>query len=177
MQQHSQIATISDYPSTFLERIHSDASCEWCKNPEQPLYRAGLCRHCYQISREVSKLESRVQECKEHKQSISFDLDFYLKTAKKMVHLAKMEGSAYGDIHKKNVTGADLELQFSLLSKALIKKDLYYGDANLFDWSFSPAQKRLIFYLLSKLMRQRSRRARRGRAMGLVVGGDSRRLR
>jgi hypothetical protein len=74
-----------------------------------------------------------------------------------MVHLAKMEGSAYGDIHKKGVTGSEFEQQLSMLSNALFKKDLYYREANLFDWSFSPEQKRLIYYLLSKLMRERSR--------------------
>jgi hypothetical protein len=89
-----------------------------------------------------------------------------------MVHLAKMEGSAYGDLHRKDVTGLDLEHQFCLMSKSLVRKDLYFGDANLFDWSFSPDQKRLIYYLLSKVMRQRQRRARRGRAMGMVVSGD-----
>lgn len=173
MQRHNQSAPTNEYPAKFLERIHSDATCQWCKHPEKPLHRAGLCRHCWKISREVSKLESRVQECKERKQSISFDLDFHLKSAKKMIHLAKMEGSAYGDIHRKDVTGLDLEHQFSLLSKALIRKDLFYGEANLFDWCFSLDQKRLIYYLISKLKRERLRRARRGRAKGLVAGGDS----
>jgi hypothetical protein len=85
-----------------------------------------------------------------------------------MVQLAKMEGSAYGDIHTRDVSGTDLETQFSLLSKAFIKKDLYDGEANLFDWSFSLDQKRLIYYLISKLMRERRRRARRGVAMATV---------
>ena len=167
MEQHDQTNLTNDYPRTFLEQMHREPSCEWCKHPEQPLYRAGFCRHCYRINREVSKLESQIRECKRRKQSISHYLLFRLKTARKMVYLAKAEGSTYGNIHKKNVLGSNLELQFSQLSKALIKKDLYDGNAaNLFDWSFSPDQKRLIYYLLSKLMRERSRRARRGRAMG-----------
>jgi hypothetical protein len=40
-----------------------------------------------------------------------------------MVQLAKMGGSAYGDIHTKDVTGLDIEHQFSSLSEALIKTD------------------------------------------------------
>lgn len=91
-----------------------------------------------------------------------------------MVYLAKAEGSTYGNIHKKNVLGSNLELQFSQLSKALIKKDLYGGNAaNLFDWSFSPDQKRLLYYLLSKVIRHRERKARRGIAMGLVESGPT----
>lgn len=172
MQRHGQTNLASDYPRTFLEQMHRGSCCKWCKHPEKSLYAVGLCSHCYRIRQKVSNLESRVRLCKERKQSISFDLDLRLKTARKMVHLAKMEGSAYGDLHRKDVTGLDLEHQFCLMSKSLVRKDLYFGDANLFDWSFSPDQKRLIYYLLSKVMRQRQRRARRGRAMGMVVSGD-----
>jgi len=86
-----------------------------------------------------------------------------------MVYLAKAEGANYGNIHKKNVAGSNLELQFSQVSKALIRKDLYDGNtANVFDWSFSPDQKRLIFYLLSRVIRHRERSARRSIAMALA---------
>jgi hypothetical protein len=89
-----------------------------------------------------------------------------------MVQLAKMEGSAYDDIHTKDVTGLDIEHQFSSLSEALIKKDLYFGTTNVFDRSFSPDQKRLIYYLLSKLWRGRLRRSRRSAAMVMVEPGS-----
>jgi hypothetical protein len=166
MQRHRQTNLTNDYPRTFLEQMHKGPSCEWCKHPEESLYAAGLCRHCYRIRQKVSNLKSKVRLCKERKQSISFDLDFRLKTAGKMVQFAKMEGSRYGNLDRKNVTGLDLEHQFSLLSTSLVREDLYFGHANLFDWSFSPDQKPLIYYLLSKVMRQRERKARRGRAMG-----------
>jgi hypothetical protein len=172
MQRHCQTNFTNDYPRTFLEQIHREPSCEWCKHPEKSLYAAGLCRHCYRIRQKVSNLESTVRLCKERKQSISFGLDFRLKTARKMVNLAKMEGSRYGNLDRKNVTGVDLEHQFSLLSKSLVREDLYFGLANLFDWSFSPDQKRLIYYLISKVMREQSRRSRRGRAIALVIGSD-----
>ncbi len=177
MQRHDQTNLTNDYPRTFLEQMHSEPSCQWCKHPEQPLFRAGFCRHCYRINREASRLESQIEECKSRNQSVSPYLLSRLKTARKMVDLAKMEGSAYGDLHRKNVTGLDLEHQFSMLTKAIFKKDLYYGEANLFDWSFSADQKRLIYFLLAKLMREHSRRTRRGIAIGLVAAADSRRFR
>ncbi len=172
MEARNQTPPTKEYAARFLEQMHSDATCDWCKHPEKSLYRAGLCRHCYNISREVSKLESLAQKYKEIKRPVSFDLDLRLKAARKMVHLAKMEGSAYGDIHTKHVTGLDIEHLFSRLSKALIKKDLYYGAVNVFDRSFSPDQKRLIYYLLSKLWRERLRRSRRSAAMVTVEPGS-----
>ncbi len=166
-----KIDTTNDYPIQFLEQIHTGPVCEWCKHPEQPVYRAGFCRHCYRIRREVSKLESQIQDRKRAKGLVPSDLRFRLRTARKKVYLAKAEGSNYGNIHKKNILGLDIERQLSQLSEALVKKDLYDGNAaNAFDWSFSPDQKRLIYYLLSKLIRHRGRKARRGIAMGLAVG-------
>src|SRR5688572_22316751 len=101
MQHSNQTDPTNDYPTVFLERIHSDPTCDWCKHPEYSLYRAGLCRHCYNISREVCTLESKALERKHRKQSIAFHFDFRLKTAKKMVDLAKMEGAKYADIDRK----------------------------------------------------------------------------
>lgn len=172
MKQQNQTPPINEYAARFLERMHSDATCEWCKHPEKSLYRASLCRHCYDISREASKLESQVEKCRRGQRPVPFELGFRLKSAKKMVQLAKMEGSAYGDIHTKDVTGLDIEHQFSSLSEALTKKDLYFGTTNVFDRSFSPDQKRLIYYLLSKLWRERLRRSRRSAAMVMVEPGS-----
>lgn len=170
MPASSKIYTTNNYPMRFLEQIHKGPVCEWCKHPEQPVYRAGLCRHCYRIRREASTLESQIQEAKREKQFVSSDAFFRLKIARKMADLAKAEGSIYGNIHKKKILGLDIESQLSQLSQTLVKEDLYDGNAaNVFDWSFCPDQKRLIYYLLSKLIRQRERKARRGIAMGLVA--------
>jgi len=70
MPAPSKIDTTNDYPIRFLEQIHKGPSCEWCKHPEQLVYRAGFCRHCYRIRREVSKLESQIQDRKRKKQFV-----------------------------------------------------------------------------------------------------------
>ena len=54
MKNSKQLEFTDGYPASFLESIHTGPSCDWCKHPEQPLYRAGFCRHCYRINREVA---------------------------------------------------------------------------------------------------------------------------
>ncbi len=164
-----------EYAAEFLESMYAETTCGWCKHPEEPLYRSGLCRHCYNISREISKFETSHEQYKQSKEPTPFELRFDLKTAREMARLAKDEGVVYGDIHKQNVTGVQLEYAFSALSKAFVKEDLYYQEANLFDWSFSLDQRRLIYYLLSKVLRKHSRRHRRQHASYRVAGGKTER--
>lgn len=172
MEQLCAGTELNNYAREFLKKIHAQTRCRWCKHPEQAIHSGGFCRHCYRIRRQLAALSSRIEECKSRKQPISRDLDSRFKVAAKMVELAKMEGSTYGDLHRKKVMGVDLEHQLSLLSKSLLGKDVYFGDANLLDWSFSPVQKRLIYYLLSKLLRERARKTRRGTATSLVHIGE-----
>jgi hypothetical protein len=95
---------------------------------------------------------------------VPFDLEFNLHTYTKMAGFAQGEGRAYGNIHERRVSGEDLEGEFSFISKRFVKKDLFYGLASVFDWSFTPDQKRLIYYLLSQMSRSHLRRSRKLRA-------------
>ena len=60
-----------------------------------------------------------------------------------------------------DIGGLELEPEFSFISKRFVKKDLYHGDANLFDWTFNANQKKVIFYLLSLMSREYLRRRRK----------------
>jgi hypothetical protein len=84
---------------------------------------------------------------------------------------AKVEGQTYGE-YSADVTGLNLEQQFSYISRMFVHQDLYYGDASLFDWSFTPNQKRLLFYLLSLMSRAHLRRTRWHRALNSDLYGD-----
>jgi hypothetical protein len=86
-------------------------------------------------------------------------LEQKVNNAKKKAKLVKALGCSYGAVNERQVMGIDLEYQFSALSKCFTGKDLFSGQANLLDWSFTEDQKRLIFYLLSILHRE-SRRTR-----------------
>jgi hypothetical protein len=154
------------YAAEFLEGYINKVKCQWCQDPSRELYRARLCRHCYGISRRLAKAEKTMLAAKSSPMHVSHShiiwLDLQVKTAQKMVDLAKADGLRYGAIHERQVTGLDLEHQFSLLSQRFLRKDFFYGQANLFDWSFSADQKRLIFYLLAQLHREFNRRHRKG---------------
>lgn len=99
-------------------------------------------------------------------QRLALELD--LPTAKKMAELAQAEGLAYGSIQKRNVSGLDLEHQFSLLSQHVVGKDLFWGRASLFNWAFDLGERRLLFYLLSLMNRAWARRKRRAIARGIA---------
>jgi hypothetical protein len=101
---------------------------------------------------------------------VSFDLQFEFKVRKRVARLCQVEGAAFGGIHKKDITGLDVEHLLSALSEHVIKKDVFFGEANLFDWSFSPSQKRLLFYLISKFERAWRRKNRLNEARWSVAG-------
>jgi hypothetical protein len=85
---------------------------------------------------------------------------------------AKTEGRVYGQLHADDVTGYRLAKEFTFISESLVHQDLYRGDANLFDWSFTPNQKRLLLYLLSLSRRAYLRRTRWKRALSSALDRD-----
>ena len=150
-----------DYPTRFLEGIYAEAKCDWCKDPRGKIARSGLCWSCYRIKNTVAKLQSKMDKHKKRQVRIPFELRFDLTLGKQMARLAKAEGARYGSIHRENISGLDIEHELSSLSKHFLGKDLFFGDANLFQWSFSLSQRRLIFYVLSRLQREFLKRHRR----------------
>jgi hypothetical protein len=159
-----------DLPVEFLESLSEQKTCGWCRYPLKRVYRAGLCRHCYDIRLEVNRLRKKVEAAKikggGHPRfgPVPFELDFDYRVALEMEKDAKIEGQTYGEIATRTIYGLELETEMSFLSKQFLKKDLYYGEANLFDWSFSPDQKKVLFYLLSLMIREQLRKTRRFRA-------------
>ena len=154
----------SKYAADFLNGVLDEDTCEWCKHPEELLYRKHLCRHCYNISREIAKFELKVKKYEQADLPIPFILEYNLGVAKRMAQSAKREGSRYGDIHKRKIDGLDLEHEFSFLGESFIKQNLFHGHANIFDYCLSSSQKAFIFYNLSKLSRKYMRRNRRRNA-------------
>jgi hypothetical protein len=77
-----------------------------------------------------------------------------------MVELAKHEGQSYARFADP-VTGLELEWEFRYVSKRWLRKDLFYGWANIFDWSFDQTQKRLLFCILRKMIVEDLRDRRR----------------
>ena len=69
-----------EYSREFLEDMHAQTTCGWCQYPGEPLYRSGLCGHCYKISREIRKLEIQCEPYRQNGRPIPFELAFDLKT-------------------------------------------------------------------------------------------------
>jgi len=169
------MTTTQDYPEQFLQSLSNRSTCDWCKHPVKPIYRAGLCRHCYDIRGKINRFRRKVEEYKKRGGGhpllgpVPPSLKGEYRAALKMEGSAKVEGRRYGRVYEGDINGLDLEHEFSCLGRLLVRRDLYQGHANLFDWSFTPSQKRLLFYLLSLMSREHLRRTRWRRAVNSAL--------
>jgi hypothetical protein len=161
--------TYDDNAAEFLESLSQEKTCQWCQYPYKRIYRAGLCRPCYDIRCALNRIRARVKDFESsgggHPKVDPIELDRQYRVEVEMEKDAKIEGNRYGGVAGRNVTGLDLEEEMSSLSRSFLgKKDLYFGRANLFDQSFSPNQRKVLYYLLSVMQRHYLRRTRRPRA-------------
>jgi len=157
--------THDDNAAEFLESLSQEKTCQWCQYPYERIYRASLCRHCYNIRCALNRIRARVKNCESsgggHPKVDPIELDRQYRVAVEMEKGAKIEGNRYGGVADRQVTGLDLEEEMSSLSKSFLGKDLYFGRANLLNESFSPNQRKVLFYLLSLVQREDLRRTRR----------------
>ena len=86
-----------------------------------------------------------------------------------MAEAAQTEGRIYGFLAG-DVTPLDLEHEFCFISEKFLKKDLYRHSVDLFT-CFSPVQRRLLKFILSRMSREYLRRNRRRRAWFKVQMG------
>ena len=150
-----------DYATEHLQGLFARPRCKWCKDPLKIIYRVGYCRSCHKIRSELRQLKWRFEEDVKNGEDIHPGLEFQLKTVIKMARLVKLDGEVYGNLHIRSVDGLNVEYIFRKLSDRFVHEDLFHHYANLFDWSFSPSEKRMIYYLLSILIRKDNSRRRR----------------
>lgn len=151
----------------YLESIAGKEMCSWCRYPYKPTYSGGLCRHCYEIRAELRQLYRKVEDRKArgavHPTFGLGNLQFDYIAAIDMAEAAHWEGRCYGSLYKHDVTPLDLEHEFGFISEKFLKKDLYRNSVDLFTY-FTPPQRRLLIYVLSRMSREYLRRNRRKRA-------------
>ncbi len=159
----------------FLNSLQMVESCGWCRNTQHSVYRAGLCRHCYEIKLQISKLTRQKAKTKLSLEALrkrdprAFDFVGYeLSVAEKMGELAQLEGQSLGKVPS-DVSGLDLEHALSAVSRLVIGKNVFDGLASQLGHSFSPDQLRLVAYLLRQVAREDGRRTRRKWARVLVT--------
>jgi hypothetical protein len=150
----------------------NDTYCKWCKHPDKRIRKAGLCNHCYRIKLEATRCERKLASFLPRRDPRVSSVDGYmlereLKVAKKMVELAKHEGEYYARFAEP-ASGLDVEMELSFICKGWLGKDLFYGWANTFDWSFDQTQKRLLLYIFRKMKIENLRERRRKIAEGII---------
>jgi hypothetical protein len=150
----------------WLQSISDRHACDWCKHPDKPIYHCGLCRHCYDIKTELRHLHREVEERKArgavHPRFGLGDLEFHYIVAIDMAESAQCEGREYGPLSKGDHP-LEVEHELSFISEKFLRKDLYRHSVALAE-AFSPSQRRLLIYLLSRMTREFLRRRRRSGA-------------
>lgn len=152
------------YARKYLHDLSMEATCRWCRHPVKAVYRAGLCRHCYDIRGDINRLRKLIDNCKQSG-GVPLELDFKLRVAVKMEKDAQLEGRMYDQPHATDIDGRRLVDEFSYISRQLVRSDVYRFKDHIFDQGFTPDQRRLLFYLLSLMSRAQLRRTRSFRAM------------
>jgi len=109
----------SNYAREWLEAIKQQVTCAWCQHPSVPVFRGGLCHHCYRIRLKVRRARTCVERYGE-----LYELEFDVRVAEKAEQLAKDE-AAWGNLEARSPL--HVEHTLSWLSERFVKKDLYYG--------------------------------------------------
>jgi hypothetical protein len=164
----------TNYAAEILEGVCKPKStyCAWCKHPDKRVRAAGLCNHCYRLKLEARKCERKVAAFVPRADPRVSNVDRCLlerdlKVANKMVELAKHEGEYYARFAEP-ASGLDVETDLSFISKRWLRKDLFFGWANTFDWCFDQVQKRLLVYIFRKMLIEYLRMRRREIAEGII---------
>ena len=167
------IPSVDGCAQKHLEFVADEEPCNWCRYPYKPIYSGGLCRHCYEIKAELKQLHREVEDRKAHGAGHPMfglgNLEFEYIAAIDMAEAAQTEGRIYGFLAG-DVTPLDLEHEFCFISEKFLKKDLYRHSVDLFT-CFSPVQRRLLKFILSRMSREYLRRNRRRRAWFKVQMG------
>lgn len=154
----------------FEERIHGHIrtfqqkeKCQWCKNPNLPIARKGLCISCYKwdkmqrnLSKEVAELPPKTVK------DPYFQLRHELDVANCAVNLCQIDGGAL-EAQLERTDAIDLEHEFHWLSKRVLGsrrgERLFHGKAFYF-YDFSPMQRTWLAHLISMIMNEMNRRDR-----------------
>lgn len=134
--------------------------CAWCKNRRYPVKQMGLCGHCNRI---------RLALARDEKGKRTWELSHKIRLQKAKIKRCKLEGFVREHCLDRPVSGLDIERDITLLSKLILRKELFYGDANWFTQGFTPDQRILLHYFLAEISNEYARQNRLKFAMGDVL--------
>jgi len=139
----------------LLDQLFTGPACSWCGDHGRKLYgkKVMLCSSCRNI-------KALVRKWAENANANPFGAD-ELAIAKRMEKMAKDESARFGHLNKRQIDGVDLEHAFNEVARIAIHQELPYNDANVFEQCFTLAQRRFLFYLLSRIIHIYERRHRK----------------
>jgi hypothetical protein len=161
--QSDQLRLLEDRIRGNLEDVRKKKRCKWCQNPKLPVSSKGLCSSCYKwdriqrkLSKEVSGLPART--IRDPHSNLRRELD----VTNCAIELCKGDGFAL-EARMNQTLPADLEEEFQILATKILGPrrgtPLFQGAAHLF-YDFSPTQRVWLWYLLSMIVSETSRRDR-----------------
>lgn len=146
----------------LLGQISTGGSCRWCRDRERSVPPGSeLCETCKRWSRREQKALKERGDA-----SLSDGRRFYLQYEIEFARLSQEEGQI--EDLKGYVSPLDLEWELREISKRFLSEDLFNGAVDYFRY-FSPAQRRLLMFLLRRMTKMWLRHHRRGLAIDAAV--------
>lgn len=145
----------------YLNERFTGTFCQWCRHPERPVLRSGLCNLCNKTRLDIAKQEKLVASGTFKSAVDRQGAEYRLSMLRKKIEVAKQEGARYGDLnHQEGMLGLQLEHELSRISEWAVGKDLYYGQAGFFDRYLSIEEQRFMLFILSDMGRYYMQRHR-----------------
>lgn len=172
-----------DDAAHFFATLQTDR-CDWCLSPYLEIYHSGLCRHCYGIRSEKSRLAREVRERMERGltwRRLASPLRRDCHVVGKMEDMVKAEGQSIAEHRRPEHSSMAIEDLLRYISCQLLprkERELYYGCATTISGLFSPAQRAALIHLLSEAvdLHKRHNRKKRAKANSATLVEESQRL-
>jgi hypothetical protein len=168
------------YAEQWLERLRGMERCAWCGEDEnkKPLNRDKLCSACLRTKRYAARLRKRAKAilplATEHERR---ERTHELRIAGKMADICQWEGEQMETILNSDAFDVvDLEQSLNRVASAVChRRDFFHGKANELASTFTPAQRRILAYLLWKPILADRKRRHKQMAMRFLLLEDPRR--
>ncbi len=144
--------------------------CDWCSSPYHEIYRADLCRHCYEIRNEKKRLVQKVRGkmgAGLRWRALELGLRIDCHTAGRREDFARAEGELIAEDRGPDNSSMTVERLLTDISHEILppkERDLYGGYAATISSLFSPAQRAALIHLLARVVDLRTRHSDRKRA-------------
>jgi hypothetical protein len=112
-----------------------------------------LCASCQSIQKSIRKYENLVERERPKSKRVFDFLAYELAVARRMKESAQLEGMRFENIHARPMDALDLEHIFVGVSKIAVRRELFDSDATLLNEHFSKPQQRLLFFMMSEIIR------------------------